>query len=240
MVCGQHKWAWSGKILEDATPFFNFWILPWNSWYWSSHHDQAFDQVKMELIRPTVLTMYDLEAETKVSADDSSFGLGAVLLQRHEGEGMWKPIAYASRSMTETEGRYAQIEKEALAVTWACEKFMTYILGKEIVIETDHKPLVSLLGGKNLDSLPPRILRYRLRLARFQYSIVHVPGKSLCTAPAQSPTQAIPADNPTPNRIMTRSRTGTIINPPQRFNPSSRMGDVTRTLNNIDHAVHCH
>ena len=63
---------------------------------------------------------------------------------------------------------------------------MTYILGKEIVIETDHKPLVSLLGGKNLDSLPPRILRYRLRLARFQYSIVHVPGKSLCTADALS------------------------------------------------------
>ena len=88
-----------------------------NSWYWSSHHDQAFDQVKMELTRPTVLTMYDLEAEKKVSADASSFGLGAVLLQRHEGEGMWKPIAYGSRSMTETEGRYAQIEKEALAVT---------------------------------------------------------------------------------------------------------------------------
>ena len=50
--------------------------------------------------------------------------------------------------MRETEGCYAQIEKEALAVTWACEKFMTYILGKEIVIETDHKPLVSLLGER--------------------------------------------------------------------------------------------
>ena len=60
---------------------------------------------------------------------------------------------------------------------------MIYILG---VIETDHKPLVSLFGGKNLDSLPPRILRFRLRLARFQYSIVHVPGKSLCTANALS------------------------------------------------------
>ena len=78
-------------------------------------------------------------------------GLGAVLLQRF-GEG-WKPVVYASRSMTETEGRYAQVEKEALAPIWACEKFATYILGGKILIETDHWPLVSLLGQKNLDRL---------------------------------------------------------------------------------------
>ena len=55
----------------------------------------------------------------------------------------------------------------------------------------------------------------------------HLNPRASTTTPAQPPTQAIPADNPTPNRIMTRSRTGTIINPPQRFNPSSRRGDVT-------------
>ena len=148
---------------------------------------------RMELTRPTVLTMYDIEAEIKVSVDASSFGLGAVVLQRHEGK--WKPIAYALRSMTETEGRFAHIEKEALAVTWACDKFMTYILGKEIVIETDHKPLVSLLGGKNLDSLLPRILRFRLRLARFQYSIVHVPRKSLCMADSLSRSPVFTLEN---------------------------------------------
>ena len=84
--------------------------------------------------------------------------------------------------MSETEKRYAQIEKEALASTWACEKFSTYILGKKFTIETDHKPLVPLLGIKHLDSLPPRILRFRLRLARFDYDIEHVPGKHLYTA----------------------------------------------------------
>ena len=56
-----------------------------------------------------------------------------------------------------------------------------YILGKRFLIETDHKPLVPLLGFKHLDTLPPRILRFRLHLARFDYSIVHVPGKSLYT-----------------------------------------------------------
>ena len=62
--------------------------------------------------------------------------------------------------MTSTEQRYAQIEKEAVATTWACEKFNDYILGKEILIETDHKPLVPLFGSKNLDERPPRIQRF--------------------------------------------------------------------------------
>ena len=84
--------------------------------------------------------------------------------------------------MSETETRYAQIEKEALAITWACEKFSTYILGKHISIETDHKPLVPLLGSKHLDNLPPRVLRFRLRLMRFSYSIQHVPGTLLYAA----------------------------------------------------------
>lgn len=97
--------------------------------------------------------------------DASSYGLGAVLLQ--EVNSSWKPVAYASWLTTETERRYAQKEKEALAITWACEKFADYILGKKFTIETDHKPLVPLLGTKHLDGLPPRVLRFQLRLARF-------------------------------------------------------------------------
>ena len=56
------------------------------------------------------------------------------------------------------------------------------ILGKRIEIEIDHKPLVPLLGSKDLDTLPPRVLRFRLHLARFDYSIEHTPGKHLYTA----------------------------------------------------------
>ena len=84
--------------------------------------------------------------------------------------------------MTETETRYAQIEKEALASTWTCEHFTDYILGEKIHIETDPKPLVPLLDDKQLDKLPPRILRFGLRLMRFDYTISHIPGKSLFTA----------------------------------------------------------
>ena len=76
----------------------------------------------------------------------------------------------------------AQIEKEALATTWVCEKFSTYILGSSFVIETDHKPLVPLLNTKHLDDLPPHILRFRLRPAKYEYVAHHIPGKLLYAA----------------------------------------------------------
>ena len=106
------------------------------------------------MAKSSVLAFYDPAAETKLSADASSFGLGAVLLQK-SGE-VWKPVAYASRSLSEMEQHYAQIEKEALATTWACEKFSTYLIGKMFDVETDHKPLVPLLNTKHLDDLPPQ------------------------------------------------------------------------------------
>ena len=121
--------------------------------------EEAFRLVKAELCKPTVLAFY---TPTKLSADASSHGLGAVLLQKTGRE--WIPVAYASRSMSDTEKRYAQIEKEALATVWACDKFASYIVkGLKFHIETDHKPLVSLLWSKHLDALPPRILRFRCR-----------------------------------------------------------------------------
>jgi hypothetical protein len=166
-----------------------------STWLWGPEQDRAFTEVKAELTKPTILSLYNPQAPTKVSADASSYGLGAVILQRNGSE--WKPIAYASRSMTETETRYAQIEKEALATTWACERFSTYILGKKFQIETDHKPLVPLLGAKELNNLPPRILRFRLRLARFDYIISQVPGKMLHTADALSPALSMNSVNDT-------------------------------------------
>lgn len=93
---------------------------------------------------------------------------------------------YASRALTPTEQRYAQIEKEALALTWACERFQEYLLGMHFQLHTDHKPLVSLLGSKALDSLPVRVQCFRLRLMRFKYTISHVPGKDLAVADALS------------------------------------------------------
>ena len=122
-------------------------------------------KTKLSLISmttPNILTLYDPSADANISADVSSHGLGAVLLQKVQGQG--DPVAYASRSMTCTESQYTQIEKEALVATRVCEKFATYIQGKTITLEKDHKPLVPLLSHQHLDKLPPRVLQFLLRL----------------------------------------------------------------------------
>ncbi len=116
--------------------------------------------------------------------EEPTRGLGAVLLQQHDQD--WKPVAYASRFLLDAEKRYAQIENEAVAVTWACEKFSTYVLGRYFQVETDHKPLVPLLNTKHLDNLPPRFLRFRLRLAKYNYTAYHTPVKLLYAADALS------------------------------------------------------
>ncbi|KAL6475040.1 hypothetical protein MHYP_G00160800 [Metynnis hypsauchen] len=156
-----------------------------NEWSWEKPQIEAFQRLKYELSSPNVLGQYSPTAETCVSADASSFGLGGVLSQQQE-DGTWRPTVFISRGLTEAEKHYAQIEKEALAVTWACERLSPYLLGLQFKIETDHKPLVPLLSSKALDELPPRVLRFRLRLLKFTYDIVHVPGKCLITADALS------------------------------------------------------
>jgi len=166
--------------LADITQPLRELLSKKNSWIWGPAQEAAFRHVKVELSSPTVLAMYDPSRDTKVSADASSYGLGAVLLQKYE-EG-WRPVYYASRSMTPTERRYAQVEKEALAVTWACDKFAEYLVGLDFIVETDHRPLVALLEKKSLEDVPPRIMRFRLRLMRFRFSVHHIPGKEMYTA----------------------------------------------------------
>ena len=125
--------------------------------------------------------MYNPEADTIVAADASSIGLGAVLTQKQQ-IGKWLPTAYALRAPTPTESRYAQIEKEALAITYACKRFQEYLMGKSFHVHTDHKPLVPIFCTKSLDEFPLRVQRFRLLLLRFQFTISHIPSKDLTTA----------------------------------------------------------
>ncbi|KAJ8867058.1 hypothetical protein PR048_032920 [Dryococelus australis] len=84
-------------------------------------------------------------------------------IRQQEGD-EWRPVMHASMALNGTEKRYAQIEKEALAITWACEKFHNHILGENVTILRDHKPLVPLLQSKPLADLTARFQRLRMRL----------------------------------------------------------------------------
>lgn len=152
-----------------------------SQWYWGNKQQAAFEQLKQLLTSTPQLAFYDLSRPTMISADSSQSGLGGVLLQQQPDK-TWKPISYISRTLTESEKNYSNIEREALAVTWSCDKFKDYIIGKDILIETDHKPLTSILTTKDLNDLTPRLLRLRLRLMRYSYTVRYTPGKHLNTA----------------------------------------------------------
>ena len=146
---------------------------------WAKPQEDAFVHLKSILAGETVLAFFDPRKPTKISADASQFGLGAVLLQ--EGEGLWKPVAYASRALSDAEKRYAQIEKELLAIVFACERFYQFIYGQKFVAETDHKPLISIMR-KSLNDCPMRIQRLLLRLQKYDVELVYTPGKLMYTA----------------------------------------------------------
>ncbi|XP_039890321.1 uncharacterized protein K02A2.6-like [Simochromis diagramma] len=151
---------------------------------WTANHESEWAHLKRTLTTAPVLAFYDSSKRIKLSTDASKGGIGAVLLQA-EGE-HWKPIAYASRSMTESECRYAQIEKECLGLVFGLERFHSFVYGlPSFTAETDHRPLVSIIK-KNLNEMMPRIQRLMMRMQRYDCQLVYTPEKKKIIADALS------------------------------------------------------
>ena len=144
-------------------------------WDWTSSHEKAYQKVKNMICENTSLTYFDVSKPATIQVDASQQGLGATLVQDN------KPIAFASKALTETEKRYANIERELLAVVFGCERFNTYVYGKHFTVESDHKPLEQI-QKKSLASTPPRLQRMMLRLQKYDMNIVYRPGKEMVLA----------------------------------------------------------
>ncbi|KAL9987332.1 hypothetical protein ACROYT_G001621 [Oculina patagonica] len=149
-----------------------------SAWYWGEAQQTALQQVKEKLASPEVLAHYDPNRATVIAADASSAGLGAVLLQIQDN-GQRRPIFYISRSLSDAEKNYAVIEKEALASTWACERLEEYVPG------LPWKQITSRLFHSSQQLTCP-ILRFRLRMMRYNPEVLHVPGKCQISADALS------------------------------------------------------
>ena len=141
---------------------------------WGVEQQAAFDKLKEHMTHPTTLGYFDVSDRTQLVADASPVGLGAVLIQINE-QGP-RVIAYASKSLSDVERRYAQIEKEALALVWAVERFHFYLYGRQFELITDHKPLETIFGSRSRPCA--RIERWVVRLQSYKATVVYRPGKS--------------------------------------------------------------
>ena len=146
-----------------------------------------FQHLKQVLSPPLILRNFDPQQRLELQCDASEKGLGACLLGG-------QPLTYASTSLSETEQNYAQIEKEMLAILFGTEQFEQNVYGRKVKVETDHKPLESIL--KSLLSAQKRLQRMMLRLLKFNLDMVYKKGKEMYLADTlsraflSSPSQA--------------------------------------------------
>ena len=149
-----------------------------NMFHWEEQQTRSFQQVKTLIAKAntTPLRYYDRNLPVTVQADASLRELGACLIQQHKGKD--QPIAFASKSLMDMETRYANIERELLAIVFACQHFSTYLLGRSFVAESDHKPL-EMIAMKNLANVPPHLQRMLLELQKYDVTIKYRSGKEM-------------------------------------------------------------
>lgn len=140
---------------------------------YDSEQSKSFHIAKDVLLSLPVLRLPELTKSFVVRSDSSGTGLGAVLLQYHDGVPF--PVSYASRQLSNGERRFSTVERECLAIIFAVQRFSNFLIGRKFLLEVDHKPLVYLSKMRNMNS---RLARWALCLQPFEYNIVHLPGIS--------------------------------------------------------------
>lgn len=142
-------------------------------WKWSSDCERAVQKVKSLLTSDQTLIHYDSRKELVLACDASPYGVGCVL--SHIVDGIERPIAYASKTLTHAEAKYPQIEREALGIVFGVQRFQKYLYGKRFKLVTDHKPLTAIFGDqKGVPALAAmRLQRWAVLLGAYDYEIVY-------------------------------------------------------------------
>ena len=160
-----HKFA--PRLSEITTPLREL-TKKDNGFLWDDQvHGAALEETKKILPTTPILKYFDPGATPTLQCDASMRGLGACLMQ--DGH----LVAYASRSLTPTEVQYA--------IVFAMQKFETYLYGRKVLFESDHKPLEAIFK-KSLLSAPKRLQRMLLRLQRYEFEVSCKKGPSLLMA----------------------------------------------------------
>ena len=141
---------------------------------WNASYESGFEWIKEAVVSDTTLWYFNPSLPMMIQVDASQVGLGAALLQNG------KPIAFASKALTETKCQYTNIEREMLAVVFGAERFCTYVYGRSFTIESDHKPLESI-SRKNLADTPAWLQCMMLHLQGYDLTVRYCPGKEMVT-----------------------------------------------------------
>ena len=133
----------SAKYLGSFTPDLSNLCAPLNKltrkdvdFQWGPEHQEAFEHIKDNIASIAILAYFDPTKSVTIQCDASMEGLGAVLYQNN------KPVTVASKTLTNTEQNYGNIEREMLAIVFALTRFHHYTYGRHVIVESDHKPLV--------------------------------------------------------------------------------------------------
>lgn len=140
---------------------------------WTELHTQVLSELKNEILKSNILMPFDTSKEIAIQCDASQNGLGCCILQ--DG----KPISFASRSLTDAEQNYSQIEKEMLSIIFACTKFNFYTYGRTIKIINDHKPLLGIIKKDIHKIASAKLQRMRLKLLNYDLRLEYAPGKTI-------------------------------------------------------------
>ena len=152
-------------------------LLPKESVFvWEEHHQQCFDALKRDISEDCILRYYDPLKPLVIHCDASMKGVGAAMLQPGV-DGTLEPVAYASKSLSLSEQRYACIERELLAIVFASQRFHQFVYGRNFSVITDHKPLVMIMD-KPLTSAPARLQRMLVALQGYNFDITYVKGEN--------------------------------------------------------------